>query len=283
MTGQVFPPSAASCSPPLPSANGGLIRELSSACVDAEIAHIARSWSLSEIERRVGAFKPAQSPVDARKKSFHALRSGSKLQAGHAQRIQAHFPRSHVLYWWETPIALALCDPKLGSDRLLAWLKAIPPGKVRKQVWDFYCDLEGGWHVGRLLPWSPNLIQRLGSCGSVSAFGALICRYRLEQLTGNIVFGSNAYIALWEMLPSVLRRSRSLRVCTHSLCLALDGFLSVEPFSTLRMTETLWGSMANARARSISACESIWRSESRIPQEIMESRRQTAVLLGFSI
>jgi hypothetical protein len=72
--------------PPPPAA--ALFRELSSAAVDAELARLARSWSLGKIEERVGAFKPGET----RKRRFTRCEQGADL----ARRMRRVF-RSRFL------------------------------------------------------------------------------------------------------------------------------------------------------------------------------------------
>jgi len=252
----------------------GLIRELSSASVDAELARLSRSWDLGAIEKRIGAFKPAQSPADARKKSFHALRAGSRLKPGHAERIQAAFPTSHVQFWWSHPLACILCDRKLGLDGAMALLRSLPAGRVRSEIWELPYITRTAT-AEKLYPWSSDLITRLQGHGSVSAFCALVCRYRVEQLLGNVDHGFVAMQAIWAMLPLVIRRSRNLRVCMHTLVLAIDYFLRLQPFATERVLDAaLEGAVG--RADSFALSESIWRSDRSIPGSIKELRRQNA-------
>jgi hypothetical protein len=250
-----------------------LFRELSSAAVDAELARLAHNWGLGRIEKHVGAFKPAESPAAKRKKAFHALRSGSRLQQGHAVRIQAAFPESNVYLWWAHPLANVLCNPHLGIDELMDYLNKLPPGKVRSVVWQGCFVPAGGHHSERLSPWAHPLVLSLERIGSPVALFALMTRLRIEQLMGVQGLGLESANAAWQILPKAIARSRHLLVAKDALLIALDYFLSWQPFADARLWQ-MFGESGNLRRRdSMIQCEHCWLSDRSIPMPIKIARR----------
>ena len=264
-------PGSGTASPAHPIAKS-LFRELSSAAVDAELARLARSWDLGKIERRIGAFKPCDSPSAARKKSFHALRAGSRLQESHAARIQAAFPRSNVLLWWAHPLADVLCNADLAIDDLLAYLKQVPQGRVRNMLWLPQHVSPTGPMIESLTPWTLRLIGGLRREGSPTAFFSLLARLRIEQLYGNLELGVDAADAAWELLPKVVSRSRSLLLSKDALITALTFFLGWQPYADARLWEHLSGHGNHAHFTAIFASELAWRTTA-IPSEIKEARK----------
>jgi len=256
---------------PLPAS--ALFRELSSAAVDAELARLARSWRLGEMEKIVGSFKPAESPRGARKKAFHALRAGSRLQEGHASRIQAAFPRSNVYLWWSHPLASVLCDPSLGLDDLVAHLKQLPAGRVRACVWSITYVPTCGFATEALVPWSHGLIESLQRERSPMALFALIARYRIEQLSGGLTLGLDAANSAWSLLAHSVARSRSLLIAKDALVAAMDYFLSWQPFADARLWELANSRVGLRRREALVKAETTWAGESAIPRDILEARR----------
>jgi len=258
----------------LPTPANALFREISSAAVDVELARLARSWSLGVIEKKVGSFKQADSPRGARKKSFHALRAGSRLQEGHAARIQDAFPRSNVYLWWLHPIGAILCNPKLGADDLLAYLRRLPPGRTRSRIWmALYLPL-GSIHSETLAPWTPELVVALRTIGTPVALFALLARLRIEQLSGSFFLGVDAATAAWELLAKSISRSRHLLISKDCLIVAMDYFLSWAPFADAR----LWESFVAGRDLSCSGavdacCHRAWANDNSIPAEIKLARK----------
>lgn len=249
-----------------------LYRELSSAAVDAELARLARCWNVEQIEQIVGAFKVTGLADARRRKSFYSLRSGSRLQSGHAMRIQSAFPRSHVHFWWVHPLAQVLCDPNLGTDALVSLIRDLPAGKVRELVWQPRRMVASGFQIERLVPWSSGLVASLRSINSPLALFALITRLRIEQIAGNLEGGLAATQAVWTMLPSSLRRSRNLLLSKGALVMALDFFFSWQPFADSRIDEIVKFGDSIGRSKAVNASERVWRDDRGIPMHIKMAR-----------
>lgn len=270
MTKTIFPTSV---SPLLPDSASALFRELSSAAVDAELARIARNWSLGEIERKIGAFKPARSLAGSRKKSFHALRSGSRLKLGHVMRIQAAFPSSNVYLWWSHPLADVLCNPRLGIDDLAQFLRRLPSGRVRSLVLLSMHIPASGFLSEQIAPWTANLITALNKIGSPTALFALAARLRIEQLTGNQLLGQESACAMWEIFPRAIARSSNLLISKDAITLAMDYFQSWQPFADARFWQMCAEHSSIERSKATRVAERIWRSNTSIPDEIKLARR----------
>lgn len=256
-----------------------LYRELSSCAVDAELARLARSWNVERIEKIVGSFKHASIGVaKTRRKSFYALRAGSRPQTGHAYRIQLAFPRSRVMFWWQHPLALVLCKPSLAENELKDLLRAIPKGRIRELIWIQTVVPASGYRVECLATLDSQLISSLVAKGTHMAMLALAARYRLEQLNGNLRFELDAARGLWAMLPSVLRKSTHLLLAKDALILAVDFFLSWQPYADARIWQLSHTDETLGRAQALHLADELWGQSKRIPGDVKRARRERVSL-----
>lgn len=289
MSQEIFPsPNTPSIGSMGPKPATLLYRQLSSAAVDLELAHISRSWDVDEVETYVGQRRSGLSHADALadrvrrgkpqrgKKTFYALRRGSSLKPGHADRLQVLFPSSKISLWFAHPLAEVLCDPWIGADRLLSYLRRLPLGAVSECVWRTPVIQTTGMHSASLLPWSSDLRNRLDRIGTPASLLALLVRLRLEQLFGRADGGLEAAQIAWRMLPRVVARSRHLLVAKDALVLALDYFLSWQPFADARLFELVSVDGPIGRQAAVAECERIWSSDSSIPGHIKLLRRGLA-------
>lgn len=287
MSKQIFPevPTSSGDSALLRQANL-LYRELSSAAVDVELARIARTWDVDEVEmyverRRTGlshsaALSERRERGRARrgKKTFHSIRSGGTLKPGHAARLQALFPRSNISLWFSHPLARVLCDPSLNADWLIGHLRTLPIGRVRSAVWEGAPVQARGVRTLRLIPWKPQLRSSLDRIGTPLSLFALLTRLRLEQLLGNFDGGFEATQIAWRLLPRAIARCRHLLVSMDALIVSLDFFLSWQPYADARLYELLHGLDGSiGRREATLECQRIWRADSSVPRDVKLLRK----------
>jgi hypothetical protein len=127
--------------------------------------------------------------------------------------------------------------------------------------------------VEGLTSWSPGLIAAIGSIGSAVALFALLARLRIEQLSGRLELGFEAANAVWNLLPGSIARSRSLLVAKDALVVALDYFMSWQPFADSRLWEMSEANGSNSRWRAVLECDRAWKLDLAIPEPIKLGRK----------
>lgn len=222
----------------LPPFANKLYRELCSCAIDAELARLTGTWDTKEMEKRATrhiGYLPAGTPE---RKTFSAMRGGGRPQASHVERLQRAYPNSRIKWCWLHPLAKILCDPNLSQDDINELLSQIPNGQVRRQLWD-----EGGvtmltgFRVRTRQRWEPRRIQRLVEIATPAALLALVGRMRISQLQGDAFYDDIEEDAIWLMLPRCVVRSNSLILGQDALLLAIDFFLSWQPYCELRFPQ----------------------------------------------
>lgn len=273
-----------------------LYRELSSAAVDAELARVARSWNVDEIEsyvlqRKAGlshgaalAERRGRAGPRRGKKTFHAIRDGGALKPGHAERLQALLPKSNLALWFAHPLADVLCHPALSVESLMDYLRRLPLGAVRASVWRDAAIQTKGMPLLSLAPWDAQLRASLERIGTPTSLFALLARLRLEQLVGNSDGGLDATRIIWRVLPRAISKCTHLLVSKDALIAALDHFLGWQPFADARLYEMVSIEPAIGRRAAVEACDRVWLADSRIPQEVKFLRKShvTAAILPDS-
>lgn len=264
---------------------------LSSAAVYAELARMCGTWSADRIEdvveNRIAesrplatGFRPATKDVEPsrsdRKKSFYALRNGSTLKPYRAVRIQAAFPRSNIMLWWKHPLAEVLCNPQLGIDAIVEWLKMLPRGPVRRCIWEPVATPTPGFKPERLTAWTPLLVSSLERVGNDVALFALIARLRIEQLLGNSDGGLEAAQAAWNILPLAMASRTNILVSKDALIIAMDYFLSWQPFADTRLLQLAHFGGSTNKCEAIEQCEAIWSADTSVPEKTKLLRKSLA-------
>ena len=267
----------------LPPPAADLLKELRSCALDAELRHVCGSWGLNMREEHLSR-TTNRMPVS---RKFRSIREGGIFQKGHLARLQQIYPRSHLTVWQEHALGIVLTDPRLPQEALVKLLRTLKIQAVRDCA---LFEMTSSTGVKTAVPrlWDIQLIRELVALANLEALFALVCGMRIAQLNLNYHDDRAAEIALIEMLPIVVGRSRHLILGSYALYAAVQFFLDWEPareYRTIRSCgirddtylDQAKEGLKSVRLRAVKldrVAEDLLKRREAYTEEIVKQRRQ---------